>query len=243
MSMTFSAPYEIDDVVLAYLKAVDSREPVDPREWLARYPQFADQLSPFFEYQDRFAHLARCTDAFDNPPPTAPAAIDLPGFGLLEEVGRGAMGVVYRARDTAFDRDVAIKILQDCYPPDGPAARRFLGEARITGQLQHPGIPAVHQVGTTPNGRPFLAMKLVKGQTLQQLRKARQDSAEDRGHLLGVFEQVCQAVACAHAHHVIHRDLKPANVMVGAFGEVQVMDWGLAKVLSAAPTAQPAADG
>jgi eukaryotic-like serine/threonine-protein kinase len=97
--------------------------------------------------------------------------------------------------------------------------------------LQHPAIPPVHDLGTLPDGRPFLAMKLIKGQTLDALLKARPDPSVDRGRFVAAFEQVCQAVAYAHAHGVIHRDLKPANVMVGNFGEVQVMDWGLAKVL------------
>ena len=154
-----------------------------------------------------------------------------PGYELLDEVGRGGMGIVYRARDVAFGRDVAVKLLADRYPLDSPAAQRFLNEARITGQLQHPGIPAVHQVGSLPDGRPFLAMKLIKGCTLEALLKERPDPSAERGRLLAVFEAVCQAVGYAHAHRVIHRDLKPANVMVGTFGEVQVMDWGLAKVL------------
>jgi serine/threonine protein kinase/tetratricopeptide (TPR) repeat protein len=167
------------------------------------------------------------------------------GYELLDEIGRGGMGVVHRARDTALARDVAVKLLSERYPADSPAAQRFLSEARITGQLQHPGIPAVHQVGTLADGRPFLAMKLIKGSTLEFILKQRTqagagsgdprptggEAAADRGRLLAVFEAVCQAVGYAHAHRVIHRDLKPANVMVGAFGEVQVMDWGLAKVL------------
>jgi tetratricopeptide (TPR) repeat protein len=154
-----------------------------------------------------------------------------PGYELLDEVGRGGMGVVHRARDTALDRDVAVKLLSERYPADSPAALRFLGEARITGQLQHPGIPAVHQVGTLADGRPFLAMKLIKGDTLEAFLEERSDPAAERGRLLAIFEAVCQAVSYAHAHRVIHRDLKPANVMVGPFGEVQVMDWGVAKVL------------
>src|SRR5262245_47435674 len=159
-------------------------------------------------------------------PPASP-----PGYDLLNEIGQGGMGVVYRARDTALGRDVAVKLLPDRYPANSPAAQRFLGEARITGQLQHPGIPAVHQVGNLPDGRPFLAMKLIKGCTLEALLKQRPDPSAERGRLLAIFEAACQAVGYAHAHRVIHRDLKPANVMVGAFGEVQVMDWGLAKVL------------
>ncbi len=167
---------------------------------------------------------------FDNAPSLdriAPSTTVPLGYDLLDEVGRGGMGVVYRARDLAMDREVAVKILLDKYAPDSGTARRFVDEARITGQLQHPGIPAVYQVGTLADGRPFLAMKLIKGDTLDERLKA--------GHAvdpLAVFEAVAQAVGYAHAHGVIHRDLKPANVMVGAFGEVQVMDWGLAKVLT-----------
>jgi WD40 repeat protein len=165
-----------------------------------------------------------------------------PGYELLDEVGRGGMGVVYRARDVALDRDVAVKLLADRYPLDSPAAERFVNEARITGQLQHPGIPAVHQVGNLPDGRPFLAMKLIKGCTLETILKDRPEPSAERGRLLAVFEAACQAVGYAHAHRVIHRDLKPANVMVGGFGEVQVMDWGLAKVLGEGGTAAAADD-
>ncbi len=168
-------------------------------------------------------------------PPASP-----PGYELRDEIGRGGMGVVYRARDTALNRDVAVKLLADRYPADSPAAQRFLSEARITGQLQHPGIPAVHQVGALADGRPYLAMKLIQGNTLETILKQRTDAAAERGWRLAIFEAVCQAVGYAHAHRIIHRDLKPANVMVGAFGEVQVMDWGLAKVLG--PEAPASAD-
>jgi serine/threonine protein kinase/tetratricopeptide (TPR) repeat protein len=170
------------------------------------------------------------TAARDGPASERPA--DPPGFELLEEIGRGGMGVVYRARDLTLNRHVAIKVLSSRAGPDGPASQRFLSEARITGQLQHPGIPAIHHVGSLPNALPFLAMKLVKGQTLDEILNARPNLAADRGRLLAVFEAVCQALGYAHAHGVIHRDVKPSNVMVGTFGEVQVMDWGLAKVLA-----------
>src|SRR5262245_6784381 len=167
-----------------------------------------------------------------TPVPPAADLPQVPGYELFGEVGRGGMGIVYRARDLALDRDVAVKLLQDGYPADSPIARRFADEARITAQLQHPGIPPVHDLGTLPDGRPFLAMKLIKGNTLDHLLAARPDPAHGRGRFVAAFEQVCQAVGYAHAHDVIHRDLKPSNVMVGACGEVQVMDWGLAKVLT-----------
>ena len=142
------------------------------------------------------------------------------------------MGTVFRAIDEALGREVAIKVLQEKFTADSGTARCFADEARITAQLQHPAIPPVHDFGTLANGRPFLAMKLIKGSTLDLLLAGRHEPSQERGRFVAVFEQVCQAVAYAHAHAVIHRDLKPANVMVGAFGEVQVMDWGLAKVLT-----------
>src|SRR5262249_12996355 len=135
-------------------------------------------------------------------------------------------------------------------PSDSPVARRFTDEAKITAQLQHPGVPAVYRVGALPDGRPFLAMKLIKGRTLAELLRERPDPAADRGRFVAIFEHVCQAGAYAPALRVIHGDRKPSNVMVGKFGEVQVMDWGLAKVLPAGGPAgggpgrePPAADG
>src|SRR5262249_26806859 len=130
------------------------------------------------------------------------------------------------------------KLLRDRYPVSSLAARRFLDEARITAQLQHPGIPPVHEIGELPDGRPFLAMKLIKGRTLDELLD---DATADRGSRVAAFEPVCQGVAYAHSRGVIHRDLKPHNVMVGAFGEVQVMDWGLAKFRADARADSPEA--
>jgi WD40 repeat protein len=163
-------------------------------------------------------------------------------YEIVGEIARGGMGVVYRATDRGLNREVAVKVVRAVFHNSAAAVRRFNDEATITGQLQHPGIPPVHEVGTLPDGSPFLAMKLVKGRTLDEWLKARPDPAADRGRFVAIFEQICQAVGYAHAHQVIHRDLKPANVMVGAFGEVQVMDWGLAKVLSGAAATRGGAD-
>jgi serine/threonine-protein kinase len=173
--------------------------------------------------------------------PTSPAgAADPAGrYELLDEIARGGMGAVHRAVDRTLGREVAVKLLQERFPVGSLAARRFVDEARIAGQLQHPGIAPVHDLGTLADGRPFLAMKLIKGRTLDELLRGRPDPAADRGRSLAAFEQACQAVAYAHSRRVIHRDLKPANVMVGAFGEVQVMDWGLAKVLGDRPESAP----
>jgi tetratricopeptide (TPR) repeat protein len=153
------------------------------------------------------------------PPEDLPV---VPGYRVLREIARGGMGRVLAAYDLALDREVALKLLLPGAHPD-----RFVRESKITARLPHPGIPPVHALGTLTDGSPFLAMKLIAGQTL-----ADEFSSADRPRLLQAFAQVCQAVGFAHSRGVIHRDLKPANVMVGAFGEVQVMDWGLAKVLA-----------
>lgn len=168
--------------------------------------------------------LDQTTESGDESPRSD---VQADGFEIGAEIARGGMGIIYRGRDTSLDREVAIKVLQPHFPRDGTSARRFLAEARITGQLQHPGIPPIHHVGTLADGRPFLAMKLIKGETLAD--------AKTVGDTVAVFEAICQAMGYAHAHGVIHRDLKPANVMVGMYGEVQVMDWGLAKVLADRP--------
>ncbi|QEL14470.1 tetratricopeptide repeat protein [Limnoglobus roseus] len=161
-------------------------------------------------------------------PNTGPPAVG-DRYDVQDLIAEGGMGAVYRAADTALMRDVAVKVMHERYNDSLHARRRFEYEARITAQLQHPNIPPVHDLGTASNGCPFLALKLVKGQTLDVLLKARTDTAQDRGRFVAAFEAICQAIGYAHSKGVIHRDLKPLNVMVGAFGEVQVMDWGLAK--------------
>ena len=173
----------------------------------------------------------RTSSVVPNAPAIATPLVATGRYTLSDEIARGGMGVIYRATDTLLGREIAVKVLQDKYAPGSGAALRFADEARITSQLQHPSIPPVHDLGALPDGRPFLAMKLIKGLTLEEILKARTDRGAERGRLVAAFEQVCQALAYAHSHNVIHRDLKPANVMVGNFGEVQVMDWGLAKVL------------
>ena len=153
-------------------------------------------------------------------------------FEIHGEIGRGGMGAVLRGHDPALGRELALKVLLTGHQEDPATLRRFHEEAQIGGQLQHPGLVPVYEMGTDGDGRPFFAMKLVDGQTLAVLLKERNKRTDNLPHFLTIFEQVCQAVAYAHARGVIHRDLKPGNVMVGAFGEVQVMDWGLARLLA-----------
>jgi eukaryotic-like serine/threonine-protein kinase len=155
-------------------------------------------------------------------------APDLAGtrYRLLERIARGGMGVVYAAEDENLQRRVALKVL-DVAGSDGDLANRLIREARVLAALEHPGIVPVHDVGTLADGRVFYTMKFVEGQRLDKYI-ASVTSIPDR---LRLFLRICDAVAFAHARGVLHRDLKPANIMVGPFGEVLVMDWGLAKIL------------
>jgi serine/threonine-protein kinase len=169
----------------------------------------------------------------DEPPELVEASNR---YEIAEELGRGGMGVVYRARDLKLNRDVAVKLLRSEYADQPRIVAQFENEIRIMGSLQHPGIAHVYECGITNDERPFFVMKLIKGMTLHSLLNAHAANKQDRARLLNIFSSVCQALAYTHSQDVVHLDLKPANIMVGAFGEVHLMDWGLARSL-AKPTA------
>ena len=143
---------------------------------------------------------------------------DLAGtrYDLEDEIGRGGMGVVYRARDRQLDRRVALKVLDSA----------LAGEAPLIARLEHPAIVPIYEAGALPDGRFFYAMKLIAGARLDRYVAQAPPAAER----LRVVRQVGEALAFAHSRGVIHRDLKPQNVMVGEFGEVYVMDWGVEAV-------------
>jgi len=155
-------------------------------------------------------------------------APDLSGtrYRLRELIARGGMGAVYAAEDGKLSRRIALKVL-DAPDANAELTSRLMREARILAQLEHPGIVPVHDVGALPDGRVYYTMKFVQGLRLDKYI-VQLDSLAQR---LRLFLRVCDAVAFAHARGVLHRDLKPANIMVGSFGEVLVMDWGLAKIL------------
>jgi tetratricopeptide (TPR) repeat protein len=180
--------------------------------------------------------LARSTGphgrAADDDPPA------LPGYVPLGRIDAGGMGVVWRVRDLQFDRDLAVKVITSWGCAASGLRERFLAEAQICGQLTHPFIVPVHAMGRLADGRPYYTMKLVEGRTLAALLGEGPAPTGRMMEFVQVFGQVCQAVAFAHSRGIIHRDLKPENIMVGAHGEVQLMDWGLAKVL-AEPSAGP----
>ncbi|MCK6530632.1 bifunctional serine/threonine-protein kinase/formylglycine-generating enzyme family protein [Myxococcota bacterium] len=187
-----------------------------------------------------------------RPGPTGPLAAGAPALGRfvpIRELGVGGMGRVYEAEDPDLGRRVAVKV--PLAPPgDGPAMARFLAEARITGRLQHQGIVPVHELGLAGDGRAWYAMRKVEGRSLRSVLEDldRGDPATaaafTRHRLLSAFVQVCHAVAFAHDRGVVHRDLKPENVMLGEYGEVLVLDWGVARVLGDAeePAAGPGPD-
>jgi serine/threonine protein kinase len=148
-------------------------------------------------------------------------------YRLVEKIGQGGMGSVYLAHDLELDRSVALKVLTEGHQTVDFQSR-IAQEAKVLARLEHPGIVPVHDLGVLPDGRVFYAMKLVRGGRLDEIASPERPLPE----LLRDFEKICQAVAFAHANGVIHRDLKPQNIMVGAFGELLVMDWGVAKLLA-----------
>ncbi len=158
--------------------------------------------------------------------PVAPASRFEPK-GVL---GEGGMGTVERAQDRDLLRDVAVKHLRPELESDGALLSQFLWEARVTAHLDHPNIVPVHDLGRTPDGHLFIVMKLVVGDTLDDVIQRAREAAAETGmqRRLRQFLQLCHAISFAHARGVLHRDLKPANVMIGAHGEVLVTDWGIA---------------
>ncbi|MEZ4464337.1 MAG: serine/threonine-protein kinase [bacterium] len=158
-------------------------------------------------------------------------------YALGAELGRGGMGQVLEADDLTLERPVALKLLFD---QDDPAlCARFVDEARVTGQLQHPSVPPVYELGRLGDGRLFFAMKRIEGRTLRDIIEDLRDGVPEtvkafgRVRLLTIFARICRTIAYAHSRGVMHRDLKPDNMMLGEFGEVTVMDWGLAKPFEA----------
>ncbi len=166
-------------------------------------------------------------------------------YRIESELARGGMGAVLRAIDCDIRREVAVKYLLDQSNTKNKV--RFVEEAQITGQLEHPNIVPIHELGVDAQQRIFFTMKMVKGRSLAQIINLLRDDpvasdvAYPLNRLLNIFVNVCNALAYAHSRGVVHRDLKPANIMVGDFGEVYVMDWGLAKVLDRAELQEIAA--
>ncbi|MCA8948652.1 MAG: serine/threonine protein kinase [Planctomycetes bacterium] len=202
----------------------------------ARYPGFEAAIAR------EFARVA-AESAFEDgtEPIRGPVA---ERYREEREIAAGGMGTIYRVWDPSLERGVAKKVLGTRWGEhDATAAlsARFLGEAKVTAQLDHPGIVPVHELGLDERGRLYFTMSLVRGRSFSEVIdsvRARRDGWT-RTRALGVLQRVCEAVAYAHSKGVIHRDLKPANVMVGPFGQAYVLDWGLARLGDVAPAASP----
>ena len=174
----------------------------------------------------------------DNHPSGLQSVLSGAGYEIGSELARGGMGQIHRAEDLKLERTVAVKVMHEQAALNQTSVSRFLFEAKVLAKLEHPNIVPVHDIVWEGDQPLFYSMKLVKGQTLQQIVSdlGRGDEAAIEEHseasLLTVFRKVCDAMAFAHSRGIIHRDLKPENIMVGEFGEVLVMDWGLAKTLN-----------
>lgn len=162
-----------------------------------------------------------------------PATIDR--YQILSKIAEGGMGIVLLGFDPMLGRRVAIKTLRPEFGNSSRRKQRFLQEAHLHAQLQHPSVVAVHESGELPDSRPYFVMSYVEGQTLSRLLRSRPDPKKDLNRFIQIFAKICQAIAYAHDRHIVHRDLKPQNVMVGDLGTVQVLDWGLAKRINPFP--------
>src|SRR5262245_55136514 len=219
----------------------------DPEKSLAALAPDAAVVSALRETPD--AELHACFTRIERRPngPQEPTAPYVPSestsdgrFRILRSHARGGLGEVHVAYDHELRREVALKEIQDTHAEDGDKRSRFVLEAEVTGGLEHPGIVPVYSLGSYADGRPFYAMRFIRGDDLRDVIKRFHQDARGMTpgqqslalrELLGRFVDVCNAVAYAHSRGVLHRDLKPGNVMVGKYGETLVVDWGLAKVL------------
>jgi tRNA A-37 threonylcarbamoyl transferase component Bud32 len=184
-----------------------------------------------------------------HAPSVAPPVVDMhaPHHVGREEIGRGGMGTVHRVHDTRLRRDVAMKLVSPALEHSRTHLEDFVEEARIAGQLEHPNIIPIHELGLDADGHAYFTMKLVRGRNLSDWLRDPQrpvGTPERIQDALEIFIKVCDAISFAHSRGVVHRDLKPDNVMVGEFGEVYLSDWGLAKVTDKStaltPTPSPA---
>jgi len=228
-------PFESRKKTYGLGKPAAGKHPMTKRD----LDDFLDQgLSTFYRLvaRERSDASASALAAEPDQPVTRADPVLPARLGRLEigsVIGRGGMGVVVRAFDPQLGRDVAVKLLQEPFSSDAELVQRFLDEAKVSSQLQHPGIVPIYDIGTSDDGWPFYTMKIVDGDTLKERIDARRRPRVS-ARSLEVFARVCETVAFAHSRGVVHGDLKPANVMVGAFGEVQVLDWGFAKAMTMA---------
>ena len=244
--MTQSIPVDqrVDEAIAKWLDAEALGQPLDKESFLSEHAAVADQLREFLDDHEEFVVQAEAlsqpskrmlissvsTQTSDQPasPDQATSNHLLPqqfgGYELLEQIGRGGMGVIYRARQTSLDRVVAVKQILDGRLASDSTVKRFFSEAKSVAKLDHPGIVAIHDVGTI-EGQHFFSMDYVDGQTLAQMIRLRPFTLEQS---VRVIRAVCAAVHHAHSQGIVHRDLKPSNILIDRKGSPRVADFGLA---------------
>jgi WD40 repeat protein len=226
----------LDEIATAYLQEIERGNAPQPAEWLARYPDLADELAAFFAAQEHMAQLAAPlrTPAGDDATTQGLTAVPARGLGtvryfgdyeLLEEIGRGGMGVVYRAMQVSLKRTVALKMILSGQLANADDVRRFHAEAEAAARLDHPGIVPVYEVGQH-EGHHYFSMAFIEGESLA--RKVAEALPPPR-EAAELTRKVAEAVSYAHVEGVIHRDLKPGNILVDRQGQPRLTDFGLAK--------------
>jgi serine/threonine-protein kinase len=197
-------------------------------EYQARFPELADDLRIQFAIDQVLPDENQDLEAPGTIAAPRAALVEIPGYDMEEVLGRGGMGVVYRARHRSLNRTVALKMILDAVHSGARQANRFRSEAEVIARLQHPNIVQIHEIGEH-DGRPFLALEFVEGGTLER-RLAGTPMPADRA--AGLVETLARAVQHAHERGVVHRDLKPANVLLDSRGEPKITDFGLAKLVA-----------
>ena len=214
-------------------------------EFLARFPGRDTELCALLDSIDTELAVERSAAARFGSPPREPLEPAAQGsrFQVVRPHLRGGLGQIFIARDLELDREVALKEIHDFHADRPDSRARFIREAEITGRLEHPGIVPVYGMGRNSDGRPFYAMRLIRGDTLgDAIRRyhaqaapapASAERALELRRLLGHFVTVCNTIAYAHSQGVLHRDIKPGNILLGPFGQTVVVNWGLAKLIGA----------